>query len=117
MKDMRLALGNTRLYQSPVGHMIMRLPISAVNQDDNDLISFSSAVAMPLSPQMTCDLNLNESNSTSNDNIQQPIHGSCSDDDVTDSINCPLENRFSCVWMMIQWSVDYIVMLLGSQLL
>ena len=97
VKDMRLTLGNTRLYQSPVSHMIKRLPISAVNQDDNDLISFSPAVAKPLSPQMTCDSNLNESKSTSNGNIQQPIHGSFSDDDVTDSINCPLENRFSCL--------------------
>ena len=89
VKDMRLTLGNTRLYQSPVSHMIKRLSVSAVNQDDNDLISFSPAVAKPRSPQITCDLNLNESNNTSNDYIQQPIHGKCSDDDVTGSINCP----------------------------
>ena len=93
VKDMRLTLGNTRLYQSPVSHMLKRLAVSAVNQDDNDLISFSPAVAKPRSPQITCDLNLSESNNTSNDNIQQSIRGSCSDDDVTDSINCPLENH------------------------
>ena len=57
VNDMRLILGNTRLYQSPVSHMIKRLPVSAVNQDDNDLISFSPAVAKLRSPQITCDLN------------------------------------------------------------